>query len=234
MRLISDLHNRHLNQEIWVVGSDPTLDDYPDNFLKGKLGMTMHLAAMKFPRATYRFFNEYDRLAFLIKGTPEILKKELICTFPFFNRTKEETLALAGEGENVYYLMDSPYPPNGIPEDIYTEVGYNYMRDLVKAAREATTVKFGANGTCVHNGLYVAIMMGCDPINIIGCNFGAVSGKEHFGEVHEIDRGMRPQTASFSDPTRGPRMIRGTEAIIEGCKNIGVTFNWYKSYKEIK
>lgn len=234
MRYISDLHKKHLDQEMWVIGSDPTLEDYPDNFLDGKLGMTLHLAAMKFPKATYKFFNEYDRLRFLSERDPSILKDQLICCYPFFNRTKEETIALAGDGENTYYLIDSPYPPNGIPQEIFNDVGFNYMRDLAKGAREATTITFGANGTCLHNGLYAAIMMGCNPINIIGCSHGAVKGKEHFGEVNDIDKEMRPQTASFSDPTRGPRMTRGTEAIIEGCKNMGVVVNWYKTYEEAK
>jgi hypothetical protein len=232
MRYITDLHNKYKDREIWVVGSDPTLEDYPDNFMDGKLCMTLHMAALKFPKAQYKFFNEYDRLRFLSEKDPKILKKKLVCTYPFFNRSKEETVALAGEGENTLYLLDAPYPPNGVPQDIFNEVGFNCMRDRVKEAKKGTRLEYGANGTCLHNGLYVAVMMGCNPINIIGCNHGAIGGKEHFGEVNDIDKGMRPQTASFSDPTRGPRMAKGTEAIIEGARLVGVTMNWFKTYEE--
>lgn len=234
MRYITDLHKKYLNKEIWVIGSDPTLDGYPDSFMDGKISITLHLAALKFPKATYKFFNEYDRLKFLSDKDPKFLKSKLICTYPFFNRTKEQTIELAGEGKNVFYLLDAPYPPNGVPQDIFNESGFNCMRDRVKEAREATRIEYGANGTCLHNGLYTAIMMGGNPINIIGCSHSAVGGKEHFGENDAIDKVMRPQTASFSDPTRGPRMAKGTEAIIEGGRLIGVKINWFKTYEEAK
>ncbi|HRR03510.1 MAG TPA: hypothetical protein P5286_11480, partial [Treponemataceae bacterium] len=48
-------------QDVWIVGSDPTLDGYPDDFLKDKTAMTLHLAHLKFPSATIRYTSEYDR-----------------------------------------------------------------------------------------------------------------------------------------------------------------------------
>ena len=231
MQYIDKLHNRYLNEPVWVVGSDPTLDEYPDNFLDNKVGVTLHMAALKFPKSTYRFFNEFDRLDYLKDKIPGIMQSQMICTMPFFGRDKETTLKLTGEGENVYYLDDFPYPPRGIPLDVYSEVGYNHMKTLVRVAKDKLGVQFGSNGTCLHNALYAVIMMGANPINIIACGHKAINGKDHFSKVNDIDKVMRPNIGSFSDPTRGNRMVKGTEAIMEGCKDLGIKVNWHKHYE---
>jgi len=70
MRFITDLHLRHAGEPIWIAGTDTSLDDYPDDFFENKIGITLHLAHLKFPRATYRYFNEYDRVEFLLREDP--------------------------------------------------------------------------------------------------------------------------------------------------------------------
>ena len=76
MRLITDLHRKHKNKPIWIAGSGPSLDDYPDNFLDGKIAITLHLAYLKFPDTTYRLANEYDRVNWFKSNRPEYLKKK--------------------------------------------------------------------------------------------------------------------------------------------------------------
>ena len=72
---IKKLHNKHKDKPIWIVGSDHSLDVYPDGFLDGEIAITLHLAYLKFPKATYHHFNEYDRLDYLIKNYPKIKEK---------------------------------------------------------------------------------------------------------------------------------------------------------------
>ena len=88
----------------------------------------------------------------------------------------------------------------------------------------------GSHGTCQHFCMYVAIMMGCNPINIIGCSFKNIDGKEHFGEVHKIDSDMRPDTATFTG-YREKRMNLGLEAIIAGCNDHGIVVNRIEKYE---
>jgi len=233
MKWITELSNKHKNKAIWIVGSDPTLEDYPDNFLDGKLSMTVHLAHMKFPNATYRFFNEKDRFVFLREKYPDFLDKVSIFGFPFYNRTPQESEEEIKKVKESYILNSTPYPPRGNYNDIFSDVGINAMRRMVTDAVKATSNTFGGHGTCIHNAMYVAIMMGCNPINIIGANFRATKGKEHFGIAHDIDKKMRPRTGSFTG-VRGTRMIRGLNAIIAGCKIHGIKVNWWEySVEEI-
>jgi len=230
MKPITELHNKYKNQSIWIVGSDPTLEDYPDDFLDGKLVITVHLAYIKFPNATYRYFNERDRFIFLKEKYPEILNKVNIFGYPFYNRTKEvsdETIGKANK--KAYYLDLKPYPPNGNAGDIFNDSGINAMRKMVTDAVKATSNTFGGHGTCVHPCMYSIIMMGVKTINIIGCNFKNIRGKEHFGITNKIDHDMRPTTPSFTG-YRGTRMTRGLNAIIAGCKDNDITVNWISHY----
>ncbi len=231
MKFITKLHNKHLNQPIWIVGSDPTLDEYPNNFLDGKISIVLHLTALKFPNATYRYFNEYDRLKYLIEQDPAILDKKNIFAWPFYNKTKEESAKLTGT-DKAYYLKLTPYPPNGKVEDIYGKIGVEAMKKQVIMAKNADTSEFGGYGTCLHGCLYVAIMMGGNPIHIIGSGFKSMGNKEYFSGINAIDEKMRPGARPFLFPDRTKRMFIGTEAIIEGCKKQNIEVNWFKNYEQ--
>jgi len=230
MKPITELHNKYKGQEVWIAGSDPSLENYPDDFLDNKLAITLHLAYTKFPNATFRYFNERDRFVFLKEKYPEILDKVSIFGYPFYNRPKEVSDEAIGEASKKAYCLDlKPYPPNGNYSAIFSDSGPNAMRGMVTGAVNATSKTFGGHGTCLHPCMYVAIMMGCNPINIIGCNFKNIEGKEHFGEMDKIDHDMRPSLPSFTGH-RSMRMTRGLEAIIAGCNDHGIKVNWIEKH----
>jgi len=234
MKLITDLHLKYKDKPIWIVGSDPTLEDYPDNFLDNRLAITLHLAYIKFPNVTYRYFNERDRFVFLKEKYPEILDKVNIFGYPFYNRPQAVSDEAIGKAkEKAYYLNLKPYPPSGNPSAIFSDSGPNAMRRMVGEAVSATSSTFGGHGTCLHPCMYVALMMGCNPVNIIACNFKNIDGKEHFGETNKIDHDMRPQTPSFTG-YRGTRMTRGLDAIIAGCNDHKIKVNRIEKYDNIE
>jgi len=227
MKFITELHNKHKGQEIWISGSDPTINTYPDNFLANKLSITLHLAYLKFPNTTYRYFNEKDRFVYLKEKYPEIVNKTNIFGYPFYNCSKEVAYKAIGKAsKKAYYLNLKPYPPNGNMNDIFSNKGPNAMKLMVNDALKGKRMDYGGHGTCLHPCLYAVIMMGCNPINIIGCNFKSIEGKEHFGKAHQIDHDMRVIPPFTGD--RGIRMTRGLNAIIEGCKENNIVVNWIK------
>ena len=216
---IKKLHNKHKGP-ILIAGSDPSLYDYPDNYLDNKVSITLHLAYLKFPKATYRYFNELDRIIYCKEVNPKILEMKNIFGWPFYGRSEKECEEVVGEN-NAYYLNRESYPPRGDPSDIFMSAGQNAMSDMVKSALDASSDIFGGHGTCLHPCMYAAIMMGGNPIHLIGCNFKNIDGKEHFGKAHDIDHSMRPHTPSFTG-YRGKRMELGLQAIIKGCKRFGI------------
>jgi hypothetical protein len=225
LRFVSKLHNKHKDVPVWIAGSDPTLANYPDGFFADKIGITLHMAHVKFPDASYRYANEYDRVEYLSKTYDKYILKENIFALPFYGKSKRETRDLASRG-NHYFLRLNPYPPRGIRGDI----DWAFTRRKVIQARKGGTVTFGGHGTCLHGCLYVAILMGANPINIIACGHGSIGGNEHFAGINEIDKEMRPEMPSFSDPANNLPMIEQTLAIKSACEKEGIKVNWYRDY----
>ena len=232
MNPLTQLANKYHNKPVWIVGSDPTIDYYPDKFLDNKIGITLHLAYLKFPDATYRYFNEYDRITFLMAKDASIKEKEIIVGYPFYQRSTDVSDRILNEFKTVWYLDNEDYPPNGDPSDIFTPTGVNAMKRWVHDARKGLSNIYGSNGTCMHNAFYAAILMGGNPINIIGCGFKTVDGMEHFSGSNTIDKAMRPHTGPFTGH-RGNRMTKGYEAIVEGCKELNIKVNRYERFTDI-
>jgi hypothetical protein len=227
MSFITDLHLRHAGEPIWIAGSDPSLEDYPDDFFNDKISITLHLAHLKFPRATYRYFNEYDRVEFLLREDPGFVRQENIVGWPFYGKSEQESLALVQNMDHIYYLRWVIYPPRRIRE----YVGWGYTRRKVRQAKHAASVTYGGHGTCLHGAIYVAVMMGGNPINIIGCGHGLVQpGEEHFSKAVEIDHRMRPGIRSFSDPVNNVPMLEQTLALIAACVREGIRVNWIRTF----
>ena len=188
---------------------------------------SLHLAHLKFPRATYRYFNEYDRVEFLLREDPGFARQENVFGWPFYGRSKQECRTLVQNMPHVYYLRWAIYPPRRIRE----YVGWGYTRRKVRQARHATSVAYGGHGTCLHGAIYVAVMMGGNPINIIGCGHGLVQpGEEHFSTAVEIDRRMRPGIRSFSDAVNNVPMLEQTLALIDACAREGIRVNWIRGF----
>ncbi len=234
MKCITELHNKYKNQPIWLVGSGPTLEDYPDNFLDNKISIALHLAYLKFPNTTYNYFSEYDRLSYLVEKEDNIFNKKIIVGWPFYGKTQEESLKLIKDFKEVYYMKRLSFPPDGKMRAETADRSFEYMKKRVKVAKKASSNLFYDYTTCAHMGMYAAIILGGNPINIIGCDFRSIDGKEHYGIVNKIDAEMRPTFPSFSESSRGNYMRKGMESIIEGCKEEGIRVNWYSNYLEFK
>lgn len=220
MRWVSELHNRHEGQTAWIAGSDPSLDGYPNDFLRSKLSFTLHLAFLKFPYATYRHANEYDRVAWFKKHRPEYMKKPNTYAFPFYKRTRKETLQLTDTGRDDYWFFKSkPYPP----EDV------NVIEKMVREVRAGERIEFGGHGTCLHACWYVALMTGVSTINIIGCNHEPRGRLEHFAAGNKQN-----YYRAHSTPYRrkGRIMKRGTKLLLKACRRQGVEVNWIRSYEQ--
>ena len=230
MRKITELHNKYKDKPIWVIGSDPTLDNYPDDYLDNEITITLHLAYLKYPKATYHYFNEYDRITYLMSKDKSILNKDIVIGYPFYGRSREVSDEVIKKFKNVWYMDNFDYPPNGNPEDIFTDLGKTAMENLVSDAVKGKSNRYGSHGTCNHNAMYLAIMLGGNPINVIGCNFETIKGKEHYGDMHEVDSNMRKHTPPFSG-YRHNRMINGFNSIVSGCKKAGIEINYYSDYE---
>ena len=217
MKFITELHNKHLGKEIFIAGSGPSLDGYPDNFLDGKVSFALHLAYLKFPDTTYRYANEQDRIVWFKQHQPEYFNKINIFAFPFYKKTEREMNSLI-DMEKPYFLILRPFPP----EDIAV------ITQMVKDAQNGKRIDFGGHGSCLHACIYTAVMTGAKTINIIGCNHESKDNLEHF-KLGNDNNQYRSNSTPYA--IKGKIMKKGTELLIKACANNNIKVNWLKNYE---
>ena len=218
MKFITELHNKHKSQPVWIAGSDPSLDGYPDNFLDGKIAFALHLAYLKFPNTTYRYANEQDRIAWFKQNRPEYFDKVNIFAFPFYKKTERQMNQLI-DLEKPYFLILRPFPAQDV----------TVITKMVKDAKNGKRIDFGGHGSCLHACIYTAIMMGANPINIIGCNHESKDKLEHF-KLGNDNNQYRNKSTPYA--TKGKIMKTGTELLIKACANNNIKINWFKNYEQ--
>lgn len=212
MRFVTDLHNKHEGKEIFIAGSGPSLDEYPDDFLHGKLSITLHLAHLKFPEATYRHANELDRVRWFKENRGEYLRSKCIFAYPFYRRAYHEIGDVLNiDNPDYYWFILRPYPdPATVPM---------MVRDVRKGGR----MDFGGHGSCLHASMYTAIMMGVKKITIIGCEHEPRGSMEHFSEGNRHNW-YRAHSTPYA--VKGLDMKEGTRLLIKACKKIRVEVDW--------
>jgi hypothetical protein len=222
-----ELHGRFDGSPVWIVGSDPSLSGYPDDFLDGKVGITLHLAHVKFPRATFRYSSEYDRSKYLLPLYPEYAALPLIAAVPMYGVTKKATYELLADGAEVYFHLMRNYPPTGVRG----EIDPRFTRFKVAQTRRGEASVWGGHGSCLHTCVYMAVLMGASEINLIGAGHGMYGGgSEHFSAVEGAHHEMRPGYKTFDDPTDSVPCIQQTLALRDACLAEGIGFNWHREY----
>jgi hypothetical protein len=222
-----ELHDRYEGEAVWIVGSDPSLSGYPDSFLDGKVGITLHLAHVKFPQATFRYSSELDRSKYLLPLYKEYRSLPLIAAMPMYGVSMEATLDLLGDNAEVYFHRMVSYLPTGVRG----EVSQEFTRFKVAQTRRGEAGVWGGHGSCLHTCVYMAVLMGASEINLIGCGHGMYGGgTEHFAAVEGAHNAIRPGYKSFDDPTDSVPCIEQTRALQGACLAEGIGFNWYRAY----
>lgn len=222
MKWVTKLHNKHKNQLIWIVGAGPSIDTFPDDFLNNKLAIVLHNGYLKFPNTQYCHANELDRVEWFKKNRPEYLNKTCIFAYPFYVRTQRQLEAVVNpDRKNYYWFILRPNPQK------YKDV--DWVEKRIIQVRKGKTIDFGGFGTCLHACMYVCILMGCNPINIIGCEHKAEEGKpEYFGSAEKASKGMYKRDHVKLGKIQEP----GTLALMGACKRQGIQVNRYGKYSE--
>jgi len=227
-RGIESLYMRHRGESVWIVGSDPSLSNYPDNFLDDKNAMTLHLAHLKFPNATYRYSSEYDRSEYLVSHGGDYKKQPLIAALPMYGRSKGETRALLDSFAQVYTHGFSPYPPYGVRDWVSKSFTAWKIRQTLKGAARV----WGSHGTCLHTAFFAALHLGFSAINIIGAGHGLfATDTEHFAQVAATAKEIRPTEPTFYDKAFAFPTIEQTWYLVECAREAGLSVNWYKNYE---
>lgn len=74
MRFIEDYRGKFQGSDIWVIGCDPNLDCYPDDFFDDRVSITLNYACAAFPNSTY-FCGDGMHTRLVKSRWPHLLKK---------------------------------------------------------------------------------------------------------------------------------------------------------------
>ncbi len=220
MQWITELAHNHSNGEIWIAGSGPSLDSYPDDFLDNRFAITLHNAYLKFPNTEYRYANEGDRIRDFKKHSPAYFDKKCIFAYPFYRENQPEMEKLIDlDNPNYYFLILRPLAEKA--------TNIRFLEKKIFEARQGLSLDFGGHATCLHACIYAVLMMGVTTINIIGCDHSSKDGQQHFSKANQFARGSNYLEAL------GAKQERGTTALMQACKNQGIIINRFKDYENL-
>lgn len=181
VRYIEDLRKLHKKEEIWVIGTGRTLDDYPDDFFIDKTFIVLNWAMSRFgprsfaPEKERQYIHWYHSKNFkkwVSEKHPEY-HPHVMLSLPHELVTKPEEY---GEhyDEAIWLRWDETRAEK---EEDFQKV----IRDIM----EEKPITMRAWSTCAHIAIEAAMIMGADRVTLAGCD-GEVRGVY----AHAIRGGM--------------------------------------------
>ena len=224
--MIQDVPALLQGKDVWIVGSDPTLDGYPDDFLKDKIAMTLHLAHLKFPDATIRYTSEYDRSENLLATRNDYSTGLIVSSLPHYGKTKRETKDLLHSCSSVIYHNKVNYLPTGVRE----EVSQRFTTWKVARTIARKSHVWGGHGSCLHTCIYAALYLGAKSIHVMGAGHSLVEGTkgDHFSVADSVHHSMR--NYGFNSVQIAYPIIMQTIALKKACEHNGIPFYWHARY----
>ena len=224
-RRIEELRDKYKGEEIWVIGSGPSLDDFPENFFDDKVSIAVNWAFIAFENCTY-FLNYHIAHSDFIRKHLSHLTHKWLLWFPPEDKLNHEWVSK--QRDMIIVQRD----PTGVIEE-------NFDKG-VDAIMSGKPFKYLASGTMAHGAMQAAAVLGAAKITLAGCEHRA---KPYQG--HARKRGMwifyqdsllaRQKTESYSTALNEV-MILGTNRLAKAFKRHGVKMVRYyfgKGYEEI-
>ena len=161
MRLIEHLRGKKgfEGSDFWIIGSDPNLDFYPDDFFKNKFSIAVNFSCIAFPDSTFLFVNGQAMLEWAIKKYPDWLKKMLM-PIGWWKRWGSEP---------IYFKMDNKPMPDSVPD----------YESAIKRILNGSSYDFVSARTSMHHAVFVAIVLGAKRIILVGCSHKTSKGRSY-------------------------------------------------------
>lgn len=157
MKRIEDLRDKHKGEEIWIVGTGPSLDDVPDDFFDGKISIGLGFTVVAFPRLTYVICYHKRNMEFFHKDL-KIFKRAILC-YP--NEIVEKPEEWHHFGELPIWMAQSGHG--------YFKTDKEAMRLAVEAIKQARSVEYKHKYTHAHLAIQAAAILGAARISLVAC-----------------------------------------------------------------
>jgi len=186
-KFVESLSNIYSGEEIWILGSGKSLDDFPNDFFDNKISIGLNDAIYKFPECTWwhghhEVWREYFR-----DERPDMLPKCIICypmPGPFHHGYIIDPVEFFGDMTSIPYWLY--FRDNTV---LKKEEFYNPIKEIVAKKRK---VAFRCSASVVHIAIQIAFLMGAGKITLAGCEHKTYAGlSSHAGEG-ELKKKIEP------------------------------------------
>lgn len=201
IRLIENLRGKKEFKDsiFWIIGSDPNLDYYPDDFFNNKFTIAVNFSCIAFPESTFFYMSVKKKLELIISKYPGCLKKT------FIEVDHWENWGL----EPIYFKMENKALPWSPPD----------YESVVKLLLGNGSCDFIAARTSVHYAIFAAVVLGAKKIILVGCSHRTSKGKNY---AHKRGMGDIVYEKSLSYGPDFRKMRRDTIQLAKVFKNYGI------------
>ena len=177
MKFIEGYRNKYKGSTFWIIGCDPNLDFYPNNFFEDKLSIAINVSCIAFSSSTF-LFTQWKCYADAIRDARPDFLKRMILRFSSSPPAPPSLASWADYGLDPIYTRPFQKP-----------VAYITLRDWEEMAKQifegADKVEFITIATSVTIAIGAAAVLGAKRIVLVGCS--AKTTKHLF---HAQKRGM--------------------------------------------
>jgi len=170
MRFIEDLRDKYAGQEIWIIGTGGSGDDFPLDFFDDKISIAMRPNEAIFPNCTYNFCGWELYWAFFAKFTACPLPKQIFTLNP---RHKPKPKALGKYLEIPIFMRTLKWYSFGHRKEPPLE---RYMRESIKHIINKDSHHYCGDGLTQGWAVEAALVLGAKMITLVGCDN---SGTKH-------------------------------------------------------
>jgi len=209
-RTLEEFRGRYKDKEIWIVGPGPSFHDYPCDFFKDKIIITLNYMCLALPKSKFFFTNHQSVVEEARRKIPNCLEKFICCYLPDPNdparyNPKKNLFGLGDVGSEMIYV---PWERDPVPDrkSIFEKMAQN----LLQFQNQSIYILMWS--AIAHGAIEIAIFLGANQITLAGCD------EQLRGNVLEA-----PESGRFST------VISRYKTFKEFRKEIEITFQEMRS-----
>lgn len=211
---IKALKDKYKGKEIWIIGSGPSLDKFPETFFDDKISIAMNQMYQSFPKCTF-IDTGTSGCAAEVKRDGKAFLGKLIFNLPTdFHSRVQRALRKTDKFYVVYWDRSK-----GSPQSFF---------EAVKGIVENKPYVCVSNGTNVHTAMQVALILGARKVTLAGCGAEPIR-HEKTGRLQYYSEKYRDKADAFLaiQPKSAKRWKEGVQCLAEACKSYGIEISRY-------
>ncbi|GAH54252.1 unnamed protein product, partial [marine sediment metagenome] len=163
MKFIESLRGKYPKSDYWVIGCDPNIDFYPDDFFDDKLSITLNFACIAFPNSTY-FCTSHTVVAngIVNKLGPDYLSK---CIFVALCQDYRDPIS------NIWwenYGLDPIYAK--VINKHYSKIDNEDREKMIEQISNQGQFELVGGFGVVNHAMQIAFLFGAKKIILVGCS----------------------------------------------------------------